>query len=156
MTDTHIYQLQLPASDYMVGISFMTGGQELRILSDDRPRDSLYRAAATVAELALQAVHVSVEGAVFKSISFTDDASRVELAVGTSGARLAKLTLPSIDKKEILKVRREGSIRIEETDVENPQNLYNAAVAVLKAEALDYIHGRKEQIALEFDEAVSQ
>jgi hypothetical protein len=147
MDNTDIYKLTLEPKEYKVGLEYHTGGKDLRVLSEDRPREGLYASCVRVLALGLafynlpQGLHVG-----FKSIEFSNGEEPGSVVKAEGFEKKIKLQLPKISYKEIMK--RVGEELF--ADPDNIQNQFNLAVKDLKDEILFYIRGQRQQLAFEF------
>lgn len=152
MEDTAIYKLTLYPKDFVIGLEYYTGGNDLRVRSDDKPREGLFAACARVLSLALAfcdlptGLHVG-----FKSIEFPtgDEPGSVVKAEGLE--KKIKLQLPKISSKVVERRVAGGSEWDREVDPEHPQNKFNLAVKDLREEILFYIRGQRQQLAFSFE-----
>lgn len=122
--------------------------ESFSITTKDEPKASLFAAAANVAILARIALGVTIERAGFVAIIFSrgdEPGSRLVLSIPTLTGDPIKLACPKIS---------EAPVKNHETGFEiegHPQNVYNAAVLVLETEIVEFVKGKRLQMALPFD-----
>jgi len=150
MDNTEIYKLTLNPAGFIIGLEFHAGGKDLRILSNEEPRQGLYVACARVLALGIDFYELpdSLQFGL-KSIAFSNGDEPGSIVQGEGFIKKIRLQLPKISRKEIK--RRVGGEEEYEVDPENPQNKFNLAVKDLKDEILFYIRGQRQQIAFEFE-----
>jgi signal recognition particle subunit SEC65 len=137
-------------TDYLVGILFETGGRELRMLSNETPCSGLYEAAALVVLQVRKYLELPECPYSLKEISFGAEDSTISFFAPSRGGDI-KVSLPKIDAKEVVKVRKEGGIKIEEYDEDHPRNHVNEAIRALRGELEHYIKGVRQQMSFEFE-----
>ena len=122
--------------------------ESFRIATNDEAQPGLYAAAANVAILARLALGVVTEQAGFVAIVFSRGdrpGTRVLLSMPTLAGDPAKIALPKIDAAMV--VDHVTGLAIEG----HPQNVYNAAVLRLEKEIIEFVKGKRAQMALPFD-----
>ena len=122
--------------------------ESFRVVTRDEAQTSLYAAAADVAVLARIALGIVTERAGFVSISFSHGdkpGTRVLLSMPTIVGDPAKIACPKIDAA--IMTDFETGLAIEG----DPRNIYNAAVVRLEKEIIEFVKGKRAQMALPFD-----
>jgi hypothetical protein len=122
--------------------------ESFRIVTCDEAQTDLYTAAANVAILGRLALGMVIERAGFVSIDFShgdDPGTKLALSMPTFAGDPAKITCPKISAAE---VRKDGEV-IED----HPQNLYNKAAEILEQQIVEFVKGKRLQMALPFDQS---
>lgn len=141
-----IDKLKLEHGEILVDYTGLS--ESFRIATMDEAQTSLYQAAADVAILARAALGIITERAGFVSISFShgdEPGTRVLLSMPTFVGDPAKIACPKISAA-IVKDHETGLALEGE-----PRNVYNAAVTRLEKEIIEFVKGKRAQMALPFD-----
>lgn len=123
--------------------------ESFRIATMDEAKASLYTAAANVAILARTVLCLDIEGAAFNAIAFSNGnkpGTRIILTVPTAEGETAKIACPKIAHA------RESNPDTFEIIRDHPQTLYYEAVEKLKEEIVEFVKGKRLQMALPFDQ----
>lgn len=142
-----IDKLKIEHGEIVVDYSGLS--ESFRIATMDEAKASLYMAAADVAVIARAALGIVVERAGFVAIAFAHGdkpGTRLILSIPTVTGDPAKIACPKIDAFPVIDSET-GEILID-----NPRNIYNQAVERLEAEIVEFVKGKRLQMALPFDE----